>query len=214
MEYLPVFDITGLLEIKHKDIYVGRFAPYLKLQHKLSVPHGHSFYHIVFFTKGAGWHTIDFYQFEVKPFQIYFMIPGQIHNWNFEGIVDGYVINFSDIFFQSFLLKADYIEDFDFFQGITNNSVIDIPKSLQSKIVKHFEDMLAVKIGSGDYGIDKLRVLILLLFHEISELNSKKTETNDSSNNLKLLRSFQGLIEKHYKKIKLPNEYAKMIFVT
>ena len=64
-------------------------------------PHKHSFYHLVFFTAGAGCHSIDFDRFAIQTNQIYFMIPGQVHTWEFEGDMEGYVVNFSTAFFQS-----------------------------------------------------------------------------------------------------------------
>src|ERR1700761_7289363 len=95
----PVYDICDLSDFKEDDILISRFAPYLLRHKNLSAAHGHSFYHLVLFTEGAGSHRIDFEQFEVKPWQIYFMAPGQVHSWSFEGFIDGYVVNFSDRFF-------------------------------------------------------------------------------------------------------------------
>lgn|GEM_PF-3931608 len=45
---LPVYDIAGL-GATERDMLVKPFAPYLKEHQKLLVPHGHSFYHIVYF---------------------------------------------------------------------------------------------------------------------------------------------------------------------
>jgi hypothetical protein len=77
------------------------------------------------FTEGGGNHSIDFKSFPVKPYQIYFMVPGQVHRWNFEGPVDGYIINFSAEFFQSFLLRPDYLESLPFFTGNVDDEVIN-----------------------------------------------------------------------------------------
>jgi hypothetical protein len=96
---LPIFDISQLSDFKREDILISQFTPYLESHQNLLSSHRHSFYHFVLFTKGAGSHSIDFQSFLVKPYQIYFMIPGQVHNWNFEGKVDGYVVNFSSHFF-------------------------------------------------------------------------------------------------------------------
>src|SRR5471030_1630564 len=134
---IPIYDICSLTQ-KQEDVLIERFAPYLKSHRNLHLAHKHSFYHLVFFTKGSGSQTIDFQQVQVKPHQVYFMIPGQVHHWAFEGEVDGYIINFSVPFFQSFLLKANYLEDFPFFTGVINDSVIDIPSSLQGKVINLF----------------------------------------------------------------------------
>src|SRR5690349_17812262 len=101
-EKIPVYDICSLAkdkQLKQQDLLVERFGAYLRRQeHSLHRAHRHSFFHVVLFTKGSGTHTIDFDQFPVKPFMIYFMIPGQVHSWDFKGEVDGYIVNFSDTF--------------------------------------------------------------------------------------------------------------------
>src|SRR5262249_37030955 len=136
---IPVYDIDHFTK---EDIVVARFAPYLETHKNLRLPHKHSFYHLLLFTKGAGSHMIDFKTFPVEPYQMYFMIPGQVHSWDFEGEVDGYVINFSTPFFKAFLLNPEYIEQFPYFSGVSENSVISLPEGLRSKVVSLFEQIL------------------------------------------------------------------------
>lgn len=113
----PVYNIASLSEFPTDDFLVSRFGPYLKIHQKLYASHRHNFYHIVLFTEGSGSHQIDFQKFEVRPYQMYFMIPGQVHSWDFREPVEGYVINFSPSFFQSFLLNPNYLVEFVFFSG-------------------------------------------------------------------------------------------------
>jgi AraC family transcriptional regulator, transcriptional activator of pobA len=212
MKNLPVFDLSGLSEIRHHDVLVSRFAPYLKVHHKLRVPHGHSFYHVVFFTEGTGQHTIDFDSFEVKSNQMYFMIPGQVHNWHFDSAVDGFVINFSAAFFQSFLLRSDYLDQFVFFRGKAADSVVELPDGAQAKIRSLFEEMLL--LDTSVRGMDKLRVLMLQVFFIAAETRAESLETGPSSYNVTVLRNFQSLIEKHFNTLRLPKQYAELLFVT
>src|ERR1700761_2426928 len=137
----PVYDIATLSDFKQEDIQISRFAPYLDIHPNLHSPHKHNFYHLVLFTEGSGSHAIDFTSFKVKPFQVYFMIPGQVHSWSFEGRVDAYVINFSGQFFQSLLLNPDYLQQFAFFDGVAENSVIDLPGDMHAAVRQLFERM-------------------------------------------------------------------------
>src|SRR5690606_26104724 len=162
----PIYDIAGFAASR-PDVVVGPFAPYRLAHHKLEVPHRHRFYHLVYFTKGSGHHTIDFDRFPVRPHQLYAMAPGQVHHWDFEGDVDGYVLNFSASFFQSFLLRPDYIDDFPFFQGLAQQSVLDIPQPMQLHLTELFEEMIPLAVSSNILGLDKLRVLILKLFLDL-----------------------------------------------
>jgi AraC-like DNA-binding protein len=167
----------------------------------------------VFFTSGGGSQTIDFQQVPVRPFQIYFMIPGQVHNWAFTGDVDGYIINFSVPFFQSFLLKANYLEDFPFFTGIVDDSVIDVPAKAQQQIIALFEQLIHETEEPKPLADDMVRSLMLQLFIGIARLGSWVNKTIPPYN-YTLLRSFQKLIERNYTALRLPKEYAELLYIT
>ncbi|MFD0750964.1 helix-turn-helix domain-containing protein [Mucilaginibacter calamicampi] len=209
---IPVYDICSLTNNSKDDILISRFAHYLSVHKNLFIPHKHSFYHLVYFTQGGGSQTIDFEYVAVKPDQIYFMIPGQVHNWDFEGHVDGYIINFSAAFFQSFLLKAGYLDELPFFSGIVADSVIDIPADMQTIIPALFEELVKENAGEQLLKADMIRAILLKLFIAVSRLGNK--HDNVPAYNYTLLRNFQKLIEKNYTTLKLPKEYAELLFIT
>ena len=216
-EKIPVYDICSLSENHHQqsELLAERFASYLKRHSPdLHQAHRHSFYHLVLFTKGSGTHTIDFNQFTVKPFEIYFMIPGQVHSWHFEGDTDGYIINFSENIFRSFLLNPDYLERFSFFSGISEDSVCRLPVSIHSKVIQLFEEILAQATNGTESRLDIIRLLLLNLFiltDDTCKNNSKKIIPQQKQ---LLLKNFRHLIDQHYKSIKLPKEYADLLYVT
>jgi AraC family transcriptional regulator, transcriptional activator of pobA len=211
---IPIYDICTLSDRQKNDILINRFAPYLKSHRNLHLAHKHSFYHLVFFTKGGGTQTIDFENFPVRPNQIYFMIPGQVHSWDFKDDVDGYIINFSTTFFQSFLLKSSYLEDLPFFSGITKDAVIDIPEQLQNKVINLFEELIAENETINPLGLDMVKSLMLQLFILVARLNSDVAASIAPSYNSTLLRSFQKLIEKNYMHLRLPKQYAELLYIT
>ena len=209
---IPVYDICSLTNNSQDDILISRFAEYLAIHKNLFIPHKHSFYHLVYFTEGGGSQTIDFEYVAVKPHQIYFMVPGQVHNWNFEGKTDGYIINFSAAFFQSFLLKAGYLDELPFFSGIVSDSVIDIPADMQPIITGGFEELVNENENQRALKADMIRAILLKLFIAIARLSN--THNSAPAYNYTLLRNFQKLIEKNYTSLKLPKEYAELLFIT
>jgi AraC family transcriptional activator of pobA len=211
---IPVYDICTLSEFKQEDILISRFAPYLAHHHNLHLAHKHTFYHLVFFTKGGGKHAIDFKEFDVQPYQIYFMVPGQVHSWSFEGEADGYVINFSVPFFNSFLLKPDYLDQFTFFSGNPTDSVINLPQELQTNIIQLFEQLLNESETGHRLGLDMVRALLLQLFIHIGRLGFAQQINQISPYNYTLLKNFQKLIELHYTNVRLPKDYAELLYIT
>lgn len=214
LQSTPVYDICTLSDFRQDDILVSRFAPYLEHHKNLHAAHRHTFYHVVFFTDGGGNHTVDFETFEVKPHQIYFMIPGQVHSWAFEGFTDGYIINFSDSFFQSFLLDANYCEKFSFFSGDVRDAVINLPDELAAITKALFEDIIKEWENSPSQTTDLMRVLMLQLFILVNRFNGGGVNKAPASYNQTLLKSFRKLIETHYKTLKLPKDYAELLYIT
>lgn len=144
MKLIPVYDICTLAaeETDQSDFLTDRFATYLDNYRNLRFPHRHSFYHLVMFTSGSGTHDIDFKRFPVEAGQIYFMIPGQVHSWNFEENIDGYIINFSEHFFQPLLLNPAYLKRFSFFSGVTEDEVLLLQDKNKHEAVRLFEQIL------------------------------------------------------------------------
>jgi len=213
-EQFKVYDIGGLSEFKSDDLLISRFAPYLDIHKNLHLPHKHNFYHLVLFTEGAGTHAIDFKSFPVIPWQIYFMAPGQVHGWNFEGSVDGYVINFSTAFFHAFLSKTDYLEQFPFFGSQLNDTVINIPLALQQKVKDIFEEIVLESEQGQRLAPDMIRALMIRLFITLGRLSFPQQPAEAQSYNHTLLKSFQKLIEQHYAVLRLPKQYAELLYIT
>ncbi|PLK42806.1 AraC family transcriptional regulator [Emticicia sp. TH156] len=211
---IPIVDICNLTDFREDDILVSRFADYLKAHHNLCSAHRHTFYHLLLFTKGGGSHTIDFSNFPVIPYQIYFMVPGQVHSWSFEGEVDGYVINFSTSFFQSFLLRPDYLESFSFFNGIAEDGVIQLTDEVKDTIIQIFEETTRQVQQNNTISRDMVRVLLLQAFIEIEKHTQVHKLPGVPAFNYTLLKNFQKLVEKQYISLKRPMDYAGLLYIT
>ncbi|QNL47940.1 helix-turn-helix domain-containing protein [Olivibacter sp. SDN3] len=210
---LPVYDIKNL-HLSKEGFLVSEFEPYLKRHQKLLQPHGHSFYHIGFFTQASGGHVIDFKKFDVLPNQIYFLTPGQFHQWDFKGKVEGYVLNFNQDFFQSFLHQADYLESFPFFEGDAKNSVINLPVAVSNSLAALFLEMLDLNDHLERKDTDHFRVVALKLFFTVGRFVAKKSGVKSATVHNSLIRDFKRLIEKDFKSTRLPKDYASALNIT
>lgn len=207
-------DICTLSESKAEDVMISRFSEYLERHADLVAPHRHSFYHLLFFTEGGGQHTIDFHHFPVRPFQIYFMSPEQVHSWDFEGRVEGYVVNFSEDFFTSFLLRQEYLEAFSFFRGSPQNSVLNLVEPLASAVSTLFEELLQFTGGASRFREDMARLLLLQIFIRVQNGVEAGHFGDRPAVHNALLRTYQKLIEQHFLTVRLPGHYAQMLHVT
>lgn len=196
------------------EVVAERFGSYLLAHPNLHVAHRHSFYHIVLFTKGGGTHSIDFKQFPVAPGQIYFMKPGQVHSWSFEGATDGYVINFSEHLFDNFLANGRYIDQFLFFQGLAEEGVINLQPDVRTEAEAIAEKIIAEALNHSAHTPDLLKVYFLELFMGVDRSIAKHSPGADKPHNQLLLHNFRKLVDTHYAEKRLPKEYAAMLYIT
>ncbi|MFC0515348.1 helix-turn-helix domain-containing protein [Mucilaginibacter angelicae] len=208
----PLLDLCHFNE--HTQVIVSRFGVFLKKFKKTTFPRRHDFYHMVLFTEGSGKFSIDYQTYSIKPFQFYFMAPGQIHDWHFEGNIDGYIINFPAQFFQSFLLNANYLDQFYFFNGNVQDCIIQVPEELRWTVVELIEKAILETLGDNKFKNDTVRVLLLLLFMEISNLDGRNRLSFVEPNKNALRQNFEKLIDENYLSLRLPKQYAELLHIT
>jgi AraC-like DNA-binding protein len=215
-QVLPTYSINTLNDTppSRKDFVADHFAHYLDEHKNLHFPHKHSFYHLVYFSKGSGSHSIDFVRYPVEPGQLYFMIPGQVHSWEFEERPDGFIVNFSEQYINALIADPRYLDQFRFFSGIANEQVILIPGDERSQVEQILETVIREGNASEKLHDDFARAALLQLFILVSRHESRKPENQVNNYNSVLLRNFQKLIEQHYREKKLTKDYAEMLYVT
>ncbi|WP_118972180.1 AraC family transcriptional regulator [Taibaiella koreensis] len=211
---IPVYDLCSLQEQQRQDDFlIEPFAAYLKRHPNLFIPHRHNFYHLVLFTAGSGSHTIDFEQFAVSKGQLYFMVPGQVHSWQFRDDVDGYVINFSEAFFPVPAGQASPLEGFSFLEGVAAQSVIQLDPGAVKKSVQLMKEMLLERKIKDRWQTERLRLLLLELFI-LTARNSPHQERTAGPGSDITLRQFRKLVEQHYASMHLPKDYAAQLYIT
>lgn len=213
----PTYHISDLTAAKPgKDVLtIDRFKKYLSVNPHLHGAHKHTFYHLVYFTKGKGSQVIDFTRVPVQPGMIYFMNPAQVHQWLFEAETDGYIVNFSATFFEQLLISSQLLHRFDFFNGDPSVQVIRLSKTAQQKVVSIFENMLR-ELKQGKQGVTMMLASQLLqLFITVQrDTDSKNKKRLPENHHAGLFRQFTELVNQHYTNKRLPKEYASLLFIT
>lgn len=213
---IPVYDICSLASVRQlqEEIIAEGFARYLSRHSPdLHFAHRHSFFHLVYFTKGGGTHTIDFETFAVTSGQIYFMVPGQVHTWNFEGEVDGYIINFSEQVMHSFLREGRSLSQFPFFSGMAGDGVVQLTAA-RARVEAILKAIIS-ETGSAElYSKELVAIDLMALFIYVArDVMPGKTRPDIRQNQL-ILQQFKKLVEQHFNHMRLPKDYAAMLYIT
>lgn len=215
----PILKNCNIGENEQDDVLVMDLEKYLQKNPNISFPHRHNFYHFVLFREGQGSFTIDFTNFTIEPYTLYFMIPGQVHTWSFDSVPQGYIVNFSEDFFQSLLLRPDYLNRFSFLSGMAEDSVLQIPKAMLSDTEHLLELALKAynkeKAGEGQRNQDLIAVILLHFLLSLEELaQSKRLRTDTSANHHLLMENFKRLVEQYFAEKKFPKFYAEKLNVS
>lgn len=142
------------------------------------------------------------------------MIPGQVHTWDFQGDMEGYVVNFSDSFFKSFLLQPEYLDSFSFLDQDSSNNVLTLSESIRANVCRLFEELLSQNARATAWRDDMVRVLLLQIFMIVEQSDSVDRKKNAEKGKNATVRNFIRLIDKHYDRLRLPGQYAEMLNVT
>ena len=215
-ERIPTYDICNLLDnaASLQDVVAYEVPDYLQSHQHLVFPHRHSFYQVLYVGSGTGKHIIDFETYPVKGGTLYFMAPGQVHTWLFESSIEGYLINFNDTFFSSFLLNSRYLSDFPFFSGNSKYGVYYLTPEAKKVVIPFFEILLKEQGESNLHKNDVMRTTLLQLFLYIGRRFVLQFKPTSNTTNYNIFRNFEKLIEQNFIRLKLPKEYAELLFIT
>nr|WP_256471373.1 helix-turn-helix domain-containing protein [Solitalea agri] len=178
------------------------------------MPHRHSFYQLMYVSAGSGKYTVDFKTYDAQPGQLFFLSPGQIHSWNFNADADGFIINFDESFFTAVCYNPYFLNEFPFFNSMTQRSTTMAKEEIKPTILSLFAHIKQEHESDGDFKNDYLRALLLQLLVVLARACQPEKQTEATKYNYTLLRNFEKLIEGHFKSKKLPKEYAELLFIT
>lgn len=196
------FAIHNLSELVKEDLYIPK------------TPHKHSFFQILYVSRGAGIHYVDFQEWEIEDGTIFFLSPGQVHDLRFTSKnPEGIMINFNEDFFNDFLSQKDFINSLPVFSksGKYGFRKVDSCKSeLESTIAK----ILKVIKYDSLYKKQFIQTLVLEIVLMIAIKTKDENPENEIISNNYLLVKFEKLLEKYFMEAHHPKFYAAHLSVT
>jgi AraC family transcriptional activator of pobA len=194
---------------------IDKLEDYVPSNPQVSSTHSHGFYHLAYITQGTGKHTIDFKHFEVVPHTIYFMHPLQVHQWDFNPDVKGYVINFSETLLVKGYINAVVLDVLQIFKRQYEPQVFHVNETLIGALECKIVDLSdAIKSGYMEHPVYIAHQLmdILLLLNKNLAFNATIDQQNHK--HFDLYNAFLALVETKYLVYKLPHQYASALHVT
>ena len=209
---LPIFRIESFGE-SVRSVHFD----FARLENRMSLlpyPHRHDFYHVVWVTHGSGHHIIDSERYEVKPDTLFFMSPGQVHDFQLSEDATGFTINFSAEFFSLQLQNKKLLDEIPVYKLESPIAAVYLD-ARQSAALRPVVDDIAAECEGEEPGYqDILRSYLAIFLTKASRFAEPSGGADASIRGVALARRFKGLLEQHFRSVDDPAEYARMLRVT
>lgn len=181
-----------------------------KSAYDLSNPHRIEFHALLVITKGKSTHTVDFKDYPLFPGVILPLIKKQVHSFNKNLMVDGYVISFDEKFITNNVSEKNL---FHFLHLFNTPSVLIEIEDLE--LVLPFITLLenAQRNANNNLKSDFMNSVLMALLLQIKRFTINKTGSLDSQR-LKDFIQFKLLVNSHYQESHNASDYAKMLSVS
>jgi len=209
----PIYTIKDFKygsEIKSLDFNLG---PLNKLKSTLPYPHRHDCFQIVWVEHGTGYHIIDSLGYDVKPGTLFFMSPGQVHDFVLSQDTTGCSINFSPDFFALQLQNANALHELPIY-GVSNSIQTVYVDDEQASSVNDTISAMEEEYYAGRIGWQGvIRCLLFILLVKASRVAIPDFGAIPVSRSLLLTRRFKDLLEEKFLSIQDVSEYALLLRV-
>lgn len=178
-----------------------------------SVPHRHTFFELMFFTRADGNHEIDFNHYPVLPDSVHFVSPGQIHRLRLKKN-KGYVLCFTEDFV-SLRSKGRFTDVFPFYNS-GSHPVLQLNKALSGEM-----DELVLALGRelSTGAEEKTEIcrsylnIILLKLKAYFSSTPQGSHADAAGKNRKVVQ-FKKQIDENYLSHKTVSEYADVLNIS
>jgi len=210
---IPIYNIIDFGETVKSTSF--DFARLQNRMNTLPYPHRHDFFHVIWVTEGTGTHTIDSVSYSVTPNTMFFMKPGQIHNFDLSDDATGYTLNFSQEFFQLNMRSEKGIDNIPFFRLDNPVQALHLTENIACSL-QSVMDCIEEEYQSELHGYHNIICSYLhILFTLTTRVASQKGHCKDHvSPHTHLARRFRKLLEEGPITLTSSSRYAQILCVT
>ncbi|MEA5460153.1 AraC family transcriptional regulator [Arcicella sp. LKC2W] len=217
MQSIPVYSIDKF-NSKTENTIQFQIEPFdIHRNFKVTYPHRHDdFYEILFITQGEGVYTIDMQDYVIKPYTIFFVSPGQIHELVLSEDVQGFIFLFTSSFYHFNKTDPYKLFELPFFYNLAQETP---PLYLENEAERqNFIDLFKkaiqenyLKLADNEEVIRALLDLVLIQSKRIYPVHVTEESTNKGRI---LVKRFKQLIEEKCQENLSVKEYAELLKIT
>jgi len=160
-------------------------------------PHRHDFFEIHFLTAGKGYHHIDFESYEIEPYSLYFISPGQVHFWELEETIDGQVLVFTEDFLTLGSDKENLVNALSFFHSVASTPMLKLATTKRGRLAELLKQIFVEFENPKLSQATVLRAYLHIFLVEVQRQYAT-LELNQVLNNFTIARKFKQLLSVNF----------------
>jgi len=189
---------------------------FIRTKGKPDTPHRHNYYTVLWARKACGKHFIDYVEYPIKPNQIFFVSPGQVHNVNTDPDPQGIVLMFTREFLLKNYINEDFIINMGLFSDITNIPPLQIDNKGSKRLSEITKNISEAFRENSPFKNDLIGAHLKLFLIECNRYAIKpETENIQAIQSGKIiLKEFKGLLENKFGAYHKVNDNASFLSVS
>lgn len=176
-------------------------------------PHRHDFFEIHYITSGKGIHFIDFEDYEIEPYNLYFVSPNQIHFWNIKEKIDGRALVFTEEFLMLGSDKQNFVNALSFFHSVSSTPMLKLATTKKGRLAELLQQITYEYQHPQLAQASVLRAYLHIFLAEIQR-HYEEFHPNQTINNFTQTRKFKRLLSLHFVNERAVEFYAEKMLMS
>jgi AraC family transcriptional regulator, transcriptional activator of pobA len=181
---------------------------------EMDTAHSHDHYEMIWISVGTATLRVDLQKHMLKGGQVFWIRPGQVHQFIPDPEAKGFILSFSKIFLDFNENEFDWSCQARLLHLFSGNPPVHIRKDFENdlqdlvkRMTNEFENQYAFKT-------EVLRRYLKLFLIQIIRQTEEKEFPGRQISGAKLVQGFMGLLEKNFRDKKMVAAYASLLCVT
>ncbi len=179
-------------------------------------PHRHNYYTVIWSYTATGKHIIDFNEYPIRPNDVFFVSPEQVHQVITDPSPTGYVILFTPEFLEKNSIREDFIANLKLFQKSDETPPLPLTQTMIGPLKIFADQMMSAFRSENDLRFETVGAYLKLFLIECNGHCSISGLANIQSIDAgkTIVKNFKTIVEKHFTTWHQVKDYAGALFVS
>ena len=177
-------------------------------------PHSHNYYEMIWMINGKGTLYADMQEYAIDNNMFFCLRPSQAHRFQTDSNAEGFILSFTDSFFNMAEHEFDWACQASLFQLFSKCQVIRIQDEVEADMKEIIFKMIKEFDGQYSFRTQLLKryfkIFLIYLTRQFEESLQAVRQTRETE----LVKSFMDMLERNFKEKKMVAEYAAQLSVT